>query len=199
MKTATVFASALAAAGTSLAAPAVADPRFPDSGPFIGMSIAVETPEINYAEVKAQGGFFYLNKATDSSCGDIPVELNGGSGSLSTYSENLGEAQQLYVDISGAADGALRYLEKGGSLPGNGGDYIHDKFSRVSGADITELYYDGGRWLACPVYPDAKPFSKEADVYQIWAEKAKSKKNDSCHEFSIRTDKVDAPKVCTYN
>lgn len=93
MKVAAVIASALVSAGLGSAVPV--DPRFPDTGPFKMIVLAYEQP-IHYSYVKASGGFFYIGKETNSTCGDVEPVLDGpnSAGALNTYGDGTQNTQQ---------------------------------------------------------------------------------------------------------
>ncbi|EOD44214.1 putative cell wall protein [Neofusicoccum parvum UCRNP2] len=188
MKIAAVLAS-LASAGAALAVPV--DPRFPDSGPFKMIVLAYEQP-IHYSYVKASGGYFYIGKETNSTCGDVEPVLDGpnSAGALSTYGNGKQNTQQAFLDISGAAGGIFSYI--GPLYSSTTPDHVTDKFTRVAGQDISQLYYEGGDWLACPTQTEGE--------YLVYADKAYGHEvgKDKCIPFEIRTDKVDDPQVCEY-
>ncbi|KKY28022.1 putative cell wall protein [Diplodia seriata] len=189
MKVAAVIASALVSAGFS--SPVPVDPRFPDTGPFKMIVLAYEQP-IHYSYVKASGGWFYIGKETNSTCGDVEPVLDGpnSAGALSTYGDGKEDTQQTFLDISGAAGGIFSYI--GPLYKSITFDHVTDKFTRVAGPDISQLYYDGADWLACP--------TETYGEYIVYAEKAYSHEQgkDECIPFEIRTDKVDEPQVCEY-
>lgn len=95
-----------------------------------------------------------------------------------------------YVNIGGAAGGIFSLAPS--QDPATTPDDVTDHFTRVAGPDISQLYYDGGNWLACPTEIDGQ--------YLVYAEKAWSHKEgkDKCIPFEIRTDKVESPKNCEY-
>ncbi|KAB2571666.1 hypothetical protein DBV05_g9667 [Lasiodiplodia theobromae] len=189
MKVAAVIASALVSAGLGSAVPV--DPRFPDTGPFKMIVLAYEQP-IHYSYVKASGGFFYIGKETNSTCGDVEPVLDGpnSAGALNTYGDGTLDTQQTYIDISGAAGGIFSYL--GPLYNSITFDHVTDKFTRVAGPDISQLYYDGGNWLACP--------TQTYGEYIVYADKAYGHEvgKENCIPFEIRTDKVDEPQACKY-
>lgn len=98
-----------------------------------------------------------------------------------------------FIDISGAAGGIFSYT--GPLYNSINPSHVADKFTRVAGPDISQLYYDGGNWLACPTTDDLWP-----STWIVYAEKAYGHEvgKDKCIPFEIRTDKVDDPEVCTY-
>lgn len=96
MKVSAVVASALVSAGLGSAIPV--DPRFPDSGPFKMIVLAYEQP-IHYDYVKASGGYFYIGKDTNSTCGIEEPILDGpnSAGALSTYGDGKEDTQQSKI------------------------------------------------------------------------------------------------------
>ncbi|KKY26973.1 putative cell wall protein [Diplodia seriata] len=188
MKVATLLASALVSAGVSSAAPV--DDRFPDHGPFKMMALAYESP-IHYAYVDVSGGFFYIYKDTNSTCGSDEPVLDGpnDSGVLTTYGDGKQNTQEAFINISGAGGGIFSLAPS--QDPATVADDVTDRFTRVAGPDISQLYYDGGNWLACPTETDGQ--------YAVYAEKAYGHEGkDKCIPFEIRTDKVNDPKNCEY-
>lgn len=93
MKFAGLLASGLVSAGISMAAPV--DDRFPDSGPFKMMALAYEQP-IHYAYVDVSGGFFYIYRDTNSTCGSDEPVLDGPNdrGILTTYGDGKQNTQE---------------------------------------------------------------------------------------------------------
>ncbi|KAF4545671.1 hypothetical protein BFW01_g7117 [Lasiodiplodia theobromae] len=189
MKFTGLLASGLISAGISMAAPV--DDRFPDSGPFKMMALAYEQP-IHYAYVDVSGGFFYIYRDTNSTCGSDEPVLDGPNnrGILTTYGDGKQNTQEAYVNIGGAAGGIFSLAPS--QDPATTPDSVTDHFTRVAGPDISQLYYDGGNWLACPTEIDGQ--------YLVYAEKAWSHEEgkDKCIPFEIRTDKVESPKNCEY-
>ncbi|OJD32062.1 cell wall protein [Diplodia corticola] len=199
MKPTPALASALILTASRLVGRAIAvDPRFPPTGPFKMTVLAPDQPAIHYSPVKASGGYFYINKPTNSTCGDVEPILDGPTadgGALSTYGDGREDTQQTFLDISGAAGGIFSYL--GPLYKALTFDHIADEFSRVAGDDISQLYYEDAGWLACPTGNDP------ADgVYVVYADKAYGHAvgREECIPFGIRTDAVEGEglRVCEY-
>lgn len=86
MKTATVFASALACAGSALAAPATT---------YYNLVASASGQAIDGAALKVSGGWWYLGKATTSTCGDVsPAVTVGSAGALSFHADGKQNQQQ---------------------------------------------------------------------------------------------------------
>ncbi|KAB2572790.1 hypothetical protein BFW01_g3593 [Lasiodiplodia theobromae] len=185
MKTATVFASALACAGSALAAPATT---------YYNLVASASGQAIDGAALKVSGGWWYLGKATTSTCGDVsPAVTVGSAGALSFHADGKQNQQQGFVDISGAADGLLGY-----TLPDQftSPSQLADKFSMAgSEQDQIKLFWDGeSNWLACP--------TEAAGQYMIYPAKmyGKAVGKDKCLSFEVKVNQVEAPAtVCVYN
>jgi len=93
------FAIVLTLAALIMPGTIAVDPRFPDSGPFNMIVLAYNTT-IHYSHVQADGGYFTIGTATNSSCGDVPPILNGGNGAISTYSNDSSMRQQGIENIN---------------------------------------------------------------------------------------------------
>lgn len=157
MKTATII-SILAASASGLALPTE---KRDVPTIFLGMSLRSGTP-VHFADIQANGRFFYLNKPTSTYC---PSEVTAID--CSAYGNNTifaGGQDTLSMDVAVAggqqafvnADGALAYTAPHSADTGTG--------SYVSGfgnsADTGLLTFDGENWLACHL---------EDDVYQVYA------------------------------
>jgi len=185
------FATALASLAAMVPATMAVDPRFPDSGPFKMIVLAYETP-IHYSYVQATDGYLTIGTTTNSSCGDIDAPtFNGGNGAVSTYANDSTMGQQVFVDISGAAGGLVSYIGPlWTSIPTSS---VHDKFSRVAGDTISELYNENKTWIACPVNTNST-----ASYFVYSAADYSRQTKEGCIDFEIRTDKADNPQSCTY-
>lgn len=84
MKTAAIIACALSCIGTALAA----EEQFKLIASASGSSI-------NGKYLKANGGFFYIGKESNSTCGDVsPVLVGGDAGWLAMYGNGTQNQQQ---------------------------------------------------------------------------------------------------------
>ncbi|OJD40312.1 cell wall protein [Diplodia corticola] len=166
----------------SLAAYAAARPVPEDSTTFKLIATAPGSP-IDAHYLTVSGGVFHLGKETSSTCGNIAPVFEGA---LAMYGDGKENQQQTYVDISGAASGALSFAspEVADMTP----DQIADKFAQSADGKLT---YDGGNWLACPQEVEGQ--------YMVFAEKAYEAPKEKCTAFEIATKKVRTPKVvCVY-
>ncbi|KAH7045354.1 hypothetical protein B0J12DRAFT_701435 [Macrophomina phaseolina] len=177
MKTAAVFASALAFTGLGMAA----EDTFKLVASKPGSSI-------NGKYLNVNDGFFYIGKETNSTCGNVaPVFQGGNEGWLAFYADGTQNQQQVFVDISGASDGLLAFT--GPFVEMANLDHVTDQFNRTADG---KLEYAGAAWLACP---------QTTGEYMVYPEKAYSKPvgKDKCTEFEVTTKKVRTPKiVCVY-
>ncbi|KAL1631895.1 hypothetical protein SLS56_004257 [Neofusicoccum ribis] len=185
MKTVAILTSALACAGSALAAPVES---------YYNLVASASGQAIDGASLKVNGGWFYIGKESNSTCGDVsPAVTVGASGSLAFHADGRQNQQRGFIDISGAADGLLGF-----TLPDQftSTSQIADKFSlQGSEQDNIKLFYDGdSSWLACP--------SAAAVQYMIYPAKSygKSVGKDKCLTFEIRSVPATTPAtVCVYN
>ncbi|KKY13507.1 hypothetical protein UCDDS831_g08928 [Diplodia seriata] len=106
MKTSAILATAAAAALLGLA---TASPVPSSSTTFKLIATAPGSP-INARYLTASAGRIYVGRATNSTCGNIAPVFDESAGTLPMYGDAKENQQQTYIDISGAADGALSYV-----------------------------------------------------------------------------------------
>ncbi|KAL1639399.1 hypothetical protein SLS58_007980 [Diplodia intermedia] len=188
MKTTAILApAALLAAVTASPVPA-------SSTTFKLIATAPGSP-IHAHYLTASDGRFYVGRATNSTCGNIaPVfdeSADAAAGALAMYGDGKESAQQqAYIDISGAADGALSYVADADADAALTPEQSADGFARDEARGV--VTYEGGDWLACPQ-------GEGEGEYVVFAEKAHGKAGEGCTRFEMATKKVRTPKVvCVY-
>lgn len=185
MKSATIFAAALATAGSALA-----------QQQYYNLVASAPGESFDGVALTASGRFFHINTASDSSCGaDASPAVAIIDDSLVIYNDGTSHQQAVFVDISGASDGLLAYTPAGtpGGLPGG--------FTLMGAeADQIYVYYEGtesadNKFLACES-------GDAAGEYYVYPEKAygKSVGEDACIQFQLRAAEVEKPtSTCTFN
>ncbi|KAL0264079.1 hypothetical protein SLS55_000023 [Diplodia seriata] len=182
MKTSTILFPAALLAATATASPV------PSSSTTFKLIATAPSSPINARYLTASNGRIYVGRATNSTCGNIAPVFDSSAGALPMYGDGEESQQQTYIDISGAADGALSYVADADAQQELTPDQKADGFAKDAQGVLT---YEGGNWIACP--------QGEEGEYAVFAEKAHGEAGEGCTRFEMATKKVRTPKVaCVY-
>ncbi|KAF4543369.1 Cell wall protein [Lasiodiplodia theobromae] len=180
MKSAIVFASALASAGSALAAP---------TETWYSLAASAPNTKIDGVVIGASAESFYISKPSTSSCGDVnPYITVNSAGNMLFYNDGTSNQQQGYVStLEDGTKGLLRF---------NKGNSAGDTHLSIAGSEQDQLkvMYDGdANWLACP---------DNGAAFYIYSAKVQPNPPNkaNCIPFEIKATQAskNPEKVCTY-